>query len=175
MKSSVTEVVNHGMMMVYWTGGGGNFISFFHLYILAVSISVSIAGFVITPLSVRLLICSMRICHCLSFQMKWMMKNHIRIMVFFILNTLPLLWLHNWQIPGIDLMRLIFDSHDGVAQLVERWTWDPKTGGSNPVRSTRKICESFSDSKCWADLSVCPAPVCVRTHKNDDVRTLQIL
>ena len=37
---------------------------------------------------------------------------------------------------------------DGVAQLVERPTLDPKTRGSNPVRSTRTICESFSESKC---------------------------
>ena len=36
---------------------------------------------------------------------------------------------------------------DGVAQWVERQTRDPKTGGLNPVRSTRKICESFSRSK----------------------------
>ena len=32
---------------------------------------------------------------------------------------------------------------DGVVQLVERRTKDPKTLGSNPVRSRRKICESF--------------------------------
>ena len=30
---------------------------------------------------------------------------------------------------------LIVDQGDGVAQLVERQTRDPKTGGSNPVRS----------------------------------------
>ena len=41
---------------------------------------------------------------------------------------------------------------DGVAQWVERRTRDPKTRGSNPVRSTR--------TKCCADsLSVCPTPV----------------
>ena len=35
---------------------------------------------------------------------------------------------------------------------------------SNPVRSTRKICDSFSGSKCCADSSaVCPTPVCTRT------------
>ena len=38
---------------------------------------------------------------------------------------------------------------DGVAQLVEHRTRDPKTRGSNPgpVRSTRTICETFSESK----------------------------
>ena len=55
---------------------------------------------------------------------------------------------------------------DGVAQLVERRTQDKKTGGSNPtcVRSTRKICESFSESKmlCWLAVGV-PNP-CVYTH-----------
>ena len=35
---------------------------------------------------------------------------------------------------------------DGVAQLVERRTQDPKDRGSNPVRSTRKKV-SFSESK----------------------------
>ena len=32
---------------------------------------------------------------------------------------------------------------------------------------------SFSESKCCADSSVCPTPVCISTHKN--VRTLKIL
>ena len=57
-------------------------------------------------------------------------------------------------------------------------TRDLKTRGSNPVRrSTRTICESFSESECCADsLSVvCPPPVCIRTHKNDHVRRLKIL
>ena len=52
-----------------------------------------------------------------------------------------------------------------VAQLVECWTPDPKTRGSNPTGSTRTICESFSESNCCADsLSVCPTPVCIHTH-----------
>ena len=33
---------------------------------------------------------------------------------------------------------------DGVAQLLERRTREPKTRGSNPVRNSRQICESFS-------------------------------
>ena len=61
---------------------------------------------------------------------------------------------------------------DGVAQVVDHRTRDPKIRGSNPSRSTRK---SFPESKCCADsLSVCPTPVCLRTHKNDHVRTLKI-
>ena len=38
---------------------------------------------------------------------------------------------------------------DGVAQLVERGTRGPKTGGSNPAcaGSIRKLCGSFSESK----------------------------
>ena len=32
-----------------------------------------------------------------------------------------------------------------MAPLVERLTRDPKTRGSNPVRSTINICESFTD------------------------------
>ena len=44
-------------------------------------------------------------------------------------------------------------------------TRDPKTRGPNPVRSTRTICESFSESKCCADsLLMCPTPVCINTH-----------
>ena len=34
---------------------------------------------------------------------------------------------------------------DRVAQLLERRIQDPKSRGSNPVRSTRKNCESFYD------------------------------
>ena len=66
---------------------------------------------------------------------------------------------------------------DVVSQLVERRPRDPMdsmTRGSNPVRSTIKHCESFSESKCCTDsLSVCPTPVWISTHKN--VRTLRIL
>ena len=32
---------------------------------------------------------------------------------------------------------------DGVAQLVERQTRDPKDRGLNPVRNTRTICELY--------------------------------
>ena len=67
---------------------------------------------------------------------------------------------------------------DGVAQLVERQPQDPMDSmirGTNPVRSTRKICESFSELKCCAYLLlVCPTPVCIRTHNNDHIRTLKI-
>ena len=55
----------------------------------------------------------------------------------------------------------------GVAQLVCRAsTRDPKTRGSNPVRSTRKkVVIVFPSQKCCAgSLSVCPTPVCVYTH-----------
>ena len=46
--------------------------------------------------------------------------------------------------------------------------------GLNPVRSTRTICDSFSESKSCADsLLVCPTPVCIRMHKN--VRTIKML
>ena len=56
-------------------------------------------------------------------------------------------------------------------------TRDPKTRGSNPVRGTRTHCEkSFPEPKCCADsLSVCPTPVCIRTHKNDHVRMFKII
>ena len=78
---------------------------------------------------------------------------------------------------------------DGVAQLVQHRTRDPKTRGSNSicVRSTRTICENFSGSKCCADsLLVCPtsllpappsSPPRVYTHayQNDHARTLTIL
>ena len=64
-----------------------------------------------------------------------------------------------------------------MAQLVERWTRDPKTRGSNPVRRTSKqFCEGFPESKCCADsLLVCPTPGCIITHKNDHIRTLTML
>ena len=62
---------------------------------------------------------------------------------------------------------------DGVAQWVKRRTRIQKVEGSNPAPPSgaqENNCESFSESKCCADsLSVCPIPVCIRTHKN--VRT----
>ena len=62
---------------------------------------------------------------------------------------------------------------NGVAQLVERRTQDPRDEGSNLVRYTRQVFRSLT---CFADsLSVCPTPVCMLTHKNDNVSTLKIL
>ena len=54
---------------------------------------------------------------------------------------------------------------DVVAQLVECWPRDPMDSmirGSNSVRSTRKMCESYSESKML--YCVCPTPVCIRTY-----------
>ena len=86
---------------------------------------------------------------------------------------------------GLWIVRLRFRTRlgsdrlwgDKVAQLVERRTRDPNTRGSKPLLGAQeksvKICPS---QKCCADsLSVCPAPVCIRTHKNDHVRTIKIL
>ena len=45
---------------------------------------------------------------------------------------------------------------------------------SNPVRSTRKNNEVFfrvKNNYCADSLSVCPTHVCIRTQKNDHVRT----
>ena len=50
---------------------------------------------------------------------------------------------------------------DGVAQVVERWTRDPKTLGSNPVMITRKMYEGFSESKIVLTLCRCAQPPCV--------------
>ena len=64
---------------------------------------------------------------------------------------------------------------DGVAQLVQRRIPDPKDRGSNPGRSTRIIRVFPSQNMCADSLSVCPTPVCIRTHKNDDVSTIKIM
>ena len=48
----------------------------------------------------------------------------------------------NKQLKGL----FVFWGGDQVAQLVERRTRDPKTRGLNPVWSTRKHCESCSES-----------------------------
>ena len=40
----------------------------------------------------------------------------------------------------------------------------------------KKTVTVFPSQKCCTDsLSVCPTPVCIRTHQNDHVRTLKIL
>ena len=62
----------------------------------------------------------------------------------------------------------IWSRCDGMAQLVERRTQDPRDWGSNPVRSTRKVFPS--QKMCWLAVGV---PNC--THKNDHVRMLKIL
>ena len=49
-------------------------------------------------------------------------------------------------LPYILLIIIIYIPGDGVAQLVERRTGDPKVEGSNPARSARKSL-SFSESK----------------------------
>ena len=61
---------------------------------------------------------------------------------------------------------------DGVAQLVERRTRDPKDRGSNPVSSTRKKCEFFRVKNVVLTPCRC---VYARTHKNDHVRMIKIL
>ena len=53
---------------------------------------------------------------------------------------------------------------DGVAQLVEHRTPDPKTRGSNPARRTRQICESFSSRVRNVLTRQCAQPPCVYTH-----------
>ena len=66
-----------------------------------------------------------------------------------------------------DLFVPDHSSCDGVAQLVERRTRDPMTGGSNPacVRSTTKICESFSESNVVLTRCRCAQPPCVHARK----------
>ena len=54
---------------------------------------------------------------------------------------------------------------DGVAQLIERRSQDPKTRGSNPVRSTRKNCEFSPVKNVVLTRCLCAqTPVCTRTH-----------
>ena len=62
--------------------------------------------------------------------------------------------------------------------MVQRRPPDPMdsmTRGSNPVRSTRHICESFQSQNVVLTRCRCapPTPVCIRTLKN--VRQLKIL
>ena len=56
-----------------------------------------------------------------------------------------------------------------MAQWLERWTGDPKVEGLNPVRSTRKTLRFSSQKGCVDSLSLCPTPVCMRTHTKDHV------
>ena len=62
---------------------------------------------------------------------------------------------------------------DWVAQLVSRRTQDPNDEGSNPVRSTRKVCEFFRVKNVVPTRCRCSQPLCV--YKNDHVCTLKIL
>ena len=67
---------------------------------------------------------------------------------------------------------------DGVAQLVEHRLDIQRSEVRTPSGTQyKKNCESFSESNFCADSlsSVCPTPVCIRTHNNGHVRTLKIL
>ena len=45
-----------------------------------------------------------------------------------------------------------------------------------PCQEHKKNVKVFPSQKCCADsLSACPTPECIRTHKNDHVRTLRVL
>ena len=57
-------------------------------------------------------------------------------------DVAPLTWQSLWNCSVLDLG----PTGEGVAQLVERWTKDPKNESSNPVRRTRKFV-NFSESK----------------------------
>ena len=60
---------------------------------------------------------------------------------------------------------------DGLAQWLERWTGDSNVKGFESHQEHKKIV--FPSQKGCADsLSVCPTPVCIRTHTKDHVRTI---
>ena len=64
-----------------------------------------------------------------------------------------------------------------VAQLVQRRLRDPKDPRFEARPEHKKSFESISESKfseCGLVGSVCPTPMCIRTHKNDHVRTFKI-
>ena len=66
----------------------------------------------------------------------------------------------------------------GGAHLVEHWTRDPKTRGSNTCQEHKKnVVTVFPppESLWWLVVGVPNPPVYTRTHKNDDVRMLKIL
>ena len=64
---------------------------------------------------------------------------------------------------------------DGVAQLAEHRLQIQRPEIRTPSGEQEQIVSFFAESKCCADSSVCPTPVCVRLHKNGHVRTLKIL
>ena len=84
---------------------------------------------------------------------------------------------------GVGYMGSVFYVEETwrVAQLVDRRIRDKKKiGGSNPacVRTEHnkkyfKKARVFPSQKRADSLSVCPTPVCTRTHKNNHVRTLK--
>ena len=61
----------------------------------------------------------------------------------------------------------------GVAQLLERRTTDSMIRVRITPGAQGKLNDFFPSQRCADSLSVCPSPVCIRTHKNDHVRTLK--
>ena len=75
---------------------------------------------------------------------------------------------HGWLCIGWCEYKPMYGGCGGsIGRALARDPMDSTSRGSNLVQSTRKICDSFSESKCCADSSVC------RTHKK--VCTLKIL
>ena len=67
---------------------------------------------------------------------------------------------------------------DRVAQWLERRTRDSVTSVTRvrtPLGAQGNFVIFVPSQTCADSLSVCPTPVCIRTRKDDHVRTLKIL
>ena len=71
----------------------------------------------------------------------------------------------------------LFGGVTGVAQLVERRQWIPWPEVWTPSGAQEKITSFWRDKNVVLTCYRCAQPpcVCIRTHKNDHVRTLKIL
>ena len=63
---------------------------------------------------------------------------------------------------------------DGAPQWVERLTSQSKARVGFPPGAREKLNEFFKVKNVVLTLSVCPTPVCIRTHKNNHVLTLKM-
>ena len=120
----------------------------------------------VTSIRTEWLFCCCLRCVCIHTTLKYLPLSLVQNTSITTLTSLVRVW------QDVQVLTVVV----GVAQLVVCRAQDPKDRGSNPVRSTRKICEIFRvKNVVLTRLSVCPTPVCIRTHKIDHVHTLKIL
>ena len=77
--------------------------------------------------------------------------------------------------PEISKVKLKLATGDGLAQWLEHWTGYTQRSRVRIPSGAKETKTLSCAEKVVLTSSVCPTPVCIRTHPKDHVRTLKIL